>query len=508
MVPVLVIIALLIAVAVFYATRTTNTDSVLEASGVLEAETVTVASEIAAKVSTIDVEEGDRVARGDVLASLESRALEARVRQARAARRIAEINLAIASKSARSEQLRQARAAMDQAAAQRSAALRAYALAREMYGVRAAEAPAYTQAKGQVDVLTRQRNLLEDAYAKAGSVPSSLFAYQAKYQRDQADAAYEQALALATETSQAVAAYRSYLDSLVPDYLVKVGSTYAPASHDPAYLSVAQEALAGYNELLSRQKEAESALDRAEATREAAEAAYASALAVSEATSQKELRALEQQLEGVEAQLEAAQSAYETARTLYERGFQERNLMNQALAQADVAGAAYDAARAQYDMLKAGATAEQREIAAAQLEQASAALEEAQSYLDKATVLAPIEGIVQDVFFNPGESVLPGSPLFRIVNLKKMYLTVYMEEPYLGRISVGQSVSISVDSYPNRTFRGRIARISTEAEFTPTGVQTKEERTTTVYAVKIRVDNDRGLLKSGMPADATIRLAR
>lgn len=489
-----------------YASSSGATDSVLEASGVLEAESVTVVAEVAGKVERVFVEEGDEVTAGAVLATLDSAALEAKVRQARAARRIAELNLKLASSPARSEQVRQARAAMDQAAAQRAGALRAYGLAREAYAMRAAESPAYVQARSQVAVLENQRQLLAGAYDAARSVDASVYAYEAKFALDEAAAAYERAAALAAETSQALAACEAYLGSLVPDYLVVSGGAYVPSTHDPAYLGIAQEALAQYAEAKARNAEAKAALSQAAGVLAAAQSAYAAARTVGEMTKQKDVAALQRQLESVEAQLDAANDAYEQARALYEAGINERSLMSQARTQADVAAAAYDAAKAQYDLLLAGATPEQRAIADAQLDQAEAALDEALAYLDRATLRAPMRGIVQDAFFRRGESVLPGSPLFRIIDPERISLVVYIEEAYLGRIRVGQPVSVVVDAFADRSFRGTIARISTEAEFTPTGVQTKSERTTTVYAVTIRVRNEGGVLKAGMPADARIDL--
>jgi HlyD family secretion protein len=73
-------------------------------------------------------------------------------------------------------------------------------------------------------------------------------------------------------------------------------------------------------------------------------------------------------------------------------------------------------------------------------------------------------------------------------------------------VKIGQEAKISVDSYKDKTYNGKVIYISPEAEFTPKNIQTKDERTKLVYAVKIKVKNENGELKNGMPADAIINL--
>ena len=91
-----------------------------------------------------------------------------------------------------------------------------------------------------------------------------------------------------------------------------------------------------------------------------------------------------------------------------------------------------------------------------------------------------------------------------IANLEEVKLTVYIPENRYGRIQLGQQVDVQVDSYPGQVYKGTVVYISSEAEFTPRNVQTKEERVNTVFAVKILIPNPDHDLKPGMPADATI----
>ena len=92
-----------------------------------------------------------------------------------------------------------------------------------------------------------------------------------------------------------------------------------------------------------------------------------------------------------------------------------------------------------------------------------------------------------------------------IANLDEVTLTIYIPEDEIGKVKVGQTVEVSVDSFPGKVFEGRVNYIASEAEFTPKNVQTKKERVNMVFAVKVKIPNPGHELKPGMPADATIK---
>jgi HlyD family secretion protein len=108
----------------------------------------------------------------------------------------------------------------------------------------------------------------------------------------------------------------------------------------------------------------------------------------------------------------------------------------------------------------------------------------------------------------PGELVTPGAPIVRLAALDSVWLKVYIPEPEMGRVKLGQSAQVTSDSYPDKQYAGRVIEISQEAEFTPKNVQTKEERVKQVFWVKIGVDNPDRELKPGMPADAEISVGK
>jgi multidrug resistance efflux pump len=109
---------------------------------------------------------------------------------------------------------------------------------------------------------------------------------------------------------------------------------------------------------------------------------------------------------------------------------------------------------------------------------------------------------------NVGELAAPNFSLLTIADLDQVTLTVYVPENQIGLVKVGQTVHVNVDSFPERTFSGEVVHIASRAEFTPKNVQTKEERVSTVFAVKIGIPNPDHALKPGMPADAQILVVK
>ncbi len=179
-------------------------------------------------------------------------------------------------------------------------------------------------------------------------------------------------------------------------------------------------------------------------------------------------------------------------------------LVDAAQAQYQISEANVAVAQAQLDALQAGATEEEIEATEAQVQQAEAALATLQVQLDKMTLQSPRTGIVLERMVNVGEIAPPNFSLLTIADLGQVTLTVYVPENEIGLVKVGQNVEVRVDSFPERTFNGEVVYIASQAEFTPKNVQTKEERVSTVFAVKIEIPNPDQALKPGMPADARI----
>ncbi|MCX6029433.1 MAG: efflux RND transporter periplasmic adaptor subunit [Chloroflexi bacterium] len=178
-------------------------------------------------------------------------------------------------------------------------------------------------------------------------------------------------------------------------------------------------------------------------------------------------------------------------------------------AQANAAEAAYRmaaagvaTAQANLDLALAGVPAEQIQAAEALVRQAQGGVQTSQVKRDQARILAPQAGTVTAVVQRRGEVVAAGSPIVRLADLRQVTLTVYVPEPQLGRVRLGQAVQVAVDAFSDRFFPGAVTQVASQAEFTPRNIQTRQERANTVFAVKITLANPDGVLKPGMPADA------
>lgn len=172
-----------------------------------------------------------------------------------------------------------------------------------------------------------------------------------------------------------------------------------------------------------------------------------------------------------------------------------------AQAQVDAAAAQRDAVAANLEALLNGARPEEITAPKAQVDAAQAQLDALDQQLVKFTLTAPWDGILLTRSIEPGETALPGAILLKIGRLDLLELTVYLPEDRFGLVTPGQTAEARVDAYPGTVFPGTVLRVADEAEFTPTNIQTKDDRVRLVYAVVISLDNPDLLLKPGMIAD-------
>ncbi|HYL38821.1 MAG TPA: efflux RND transporter periplasmic adaptor subunit [Bryobacteraceae bacterium] len=142
----------------------------------------------------------------------------------------------------------------------------------------------------------------------------------------------------------------------------------------------------------------------------------------------------------------------------------------------------------------------------ADVQRARAQVAMTQTQINDTVVTSPIDGVVLVKAAEIGEVLAAGTTLVTIGDIDHPWLRAYISETDLGRVKLGQPVQLTSDSFPGKTYPGRVAFISSEAEFTPKQIQTREERVKLVYRIKIDVDNPRHELKSNMPVDAEIQL--
>lgn len=218
---------------------------------------------------------------------------------------------------------------------------------------------------------------------------------------------------------------------------------------------------------------------------------------------------------------EAAQDYYDEALSNLDDAEEAYNdLMNNdeaedleyARGQVLVARQRYDAAYARLLTLQTGEQSPSVIAAAKALDQAESALAQAEASLAlvdaqiaKLTVNAPMNGVVLTRNVEPGEFVQPGATTLTIGNINELTITVYIPEDRYGEISLGQSATLTADSFPDVTFDATVIQIADKAEFTPRNVQTVEGRSSTVFAIKLSVQDPDGMLKIGMPADVVFK---
>jgi HlyD family secretion protein len=172
--------------------------------------------------------------------------------------------------------------------------------------------------------------------------------------------------------------------------------------------------------------------------------------------------------------------------------------------QIEQAKAGLDQTVAAYSLVSAGPRNETVKQAEAKMHLAEVSLNQAKQVLDYTNLNSPFDGVVLSKGSEPGEFVNTGSTIVTIANLENVHMRCYINEKYLGRINLGQTVNVYTDSYPQKSYTGTISYISEKAEFTPKTVQTREERVKLMYLVKITIDNASGELKAGMPSNCTI----
>ncbi|MDZ4246363.1 MAG: efflux RND transporter periplasmic adaptor subunit [Dehalococcoidia bacterium] len=462
-------------------TQNKGNASGISATGFIEAEQVSISSEVGGKILDITVGEGDWVQAGSKLASLDDNILGKQIHQAEMSLELAMANQSVVLAGPRQEEISQKAALLRQAEAVRDGAKTAWADARAVLNEPQELNARIVAAWGQVGVAQQNVEAAEKARENASleyeaSLKEAGAALEvAAHQVEQARVNLEQASRMRYALLPPVRT-----DAwLRPPYGVQNDLQYELNTFQE---QIAREAL---DASLAAKEIAQSRVDRllkAPTFIDAARGQYNIALASFEMA-----KAVLADLSATRNNPLALKSQANSAETRYWQ-----------------AAAAVDAARASLDAAMEGATPEQRSVAQAQVRQSEAALQLLRAQREKMTITSPISGSVAELSARRGEVIQPGFAFIKIVDLQTVTLKVYIPEIRIGLLKYGSAASVSVDSYPGRTFTGRITFISPEAEFTPRNIQTKEERVKTVFAVKITIDNPDGVLKPGMPADALI----
>ena len=420
--------------------QTATAEEALSASGFIEAEEFSLTAEVSGRISQVLADEGNEVEKGDTLVILDDALTQAQLREAQAAVQIAQAALAQVKASSRPEAIRQAEAALAQAQAARDGAYQAW---QDALAIR--NDPQELEA--QIDATRTQ---LEVAECQIQAAVAATGASQAEYDM------------LARAADLVSDPFRVYFSIPTPFGPIRKSITIKSNKGDR------EEVYFQWNLSTRRLTSSWEAVAMAQAARDGAQAAL------------EDLLAIRENPQELDTQVDVAKAQY------------------------DRAEAAVQAAQAQLEALKAGATQEQIAVVEAQVKQAQAAADLLKVQLDKMTLTAPTSGLVMERTVHRGEMGAAGATLMTIANLDEVTLTIYIPEDEIGKVKVGQTVGVSVDSFPDKVFEGQVSYIASEAEFTPKNVQTKKERVNMVFAVKVKIPNPEHELKPGMPADAGI----
>jgi len=213
-----------------------------------------------------------------------------------------------------------------------------------------------------------------------------------------------------------------------------------------------------------------------------------------------------------EKERDAVRLRYETALPEYERSRETYDLVREGsreetilTAEARVAEGEALLNQARSNLVRIEAAKREVEAAGSIVAAARSALNQTAIQLDYTQLKAPREGIITSRSIEPGEVVTPGREVLTLSDLATVDLKLFIDETQIGKVKLGQEVEVRVDTFPDKTFAGRVTFISPEGEFTPKIIQTRKERVKLVYLVKVSIPNPQHELKSGMPADAWLR---
>ena len=474
--PAIIIVALLVILSIYFiATQVlSNKNGALTASGTIEAVQVNVAPEIAGKVTEVLADEGQPVSTGDPLLHLDPSLLSA--------------------------QRAVAAAGLESAKAGAQTAQSALSTAQSQYQITLEAALAQDKKARIQDWFSKDPNQFEQPdwyFSRAEQLQS------AQDQVDIASKALEEArtnlenINTSVEKAEFLKAEKRLLDARLAYLMAKDVNNLAQNSADAnapvgRYNSRHCGTNEGYvvdNKHLTNlvygcrgddhlSEVGDNLFDAAEKELDEAQKAYDALLTTQAADDVLQMR----------AEVSVAQERYHAALD-YLRKFQtgEQSM-------------AVTAAGGVLSQAQAGAEQSQKAV-----EQAQANLDLLDTQIAKLTISSPMDGVALTRNVEVGEFVQPGATAFVLGQLDDLTITVYVPENRIGEVSLGQQAEVTVDSFPNLPFTAEVIQIADKAEFTPRNVQTVEGRSSTVYAIKLKVNDPEGKLKIGMPADVVFK---
>jgi HlyD family secretion protein len=221
----------------------------------------------------------------------------------------------------------------------------------------------------------------------------------------------------------------------------------------------------------------------------------AAQLAEAEAGPRKEeIAAAKAEWEAQTTQLELARADWKRTEDLFAKKVISETERDRMLASARGLEKTVAAAKARHDLLVAGTRPER-------IAQIRAQLAELDTQLREMKIESPTNCVLEVLSVKVGDVVAPNREVATVLLTNHLWVRVFVPEPWLGHVKLGDAVKARVDSFPAKDFAGAVEQIQRSAEFTPRNVQTVGERVKQVFGVKVRLDNSDGQLRAGMAAD-------
>lgn len=244
----------------------------------------------------------------------------------------------------------------------------------------------------------------------------------------------------------------------------------------------------------------------------------------------QEIEAARSRLVAAQAELKLARQKHDRRAGLFERNAISREEFDAISEQLDAAQAIADMREQELELLEIGTREEEKREARAQLDeayqawqlakkgyrqesinQAKAARDAAQAALDvireqmkELTIRCPVDGVIEALELQQGDLVPAGAPVLSVMDDRHLWVRAYVPQNRVG-LQVGQRLKVTADSFPGKPFLGEVTFISRQAEFTPSNVQTPEERSKQVFRIKVTLLEGLDKLRPGMTADVWLK---
>ncbi len=233
----------------------------------------------------------------------------------------------------------------------------------------------------------------------------------------------------------------------------------------------------------------------------------------------EEIKAQQSNLKSIEAQIEGSRKNYnhrlknyEKTLNLYENSAVSEQQLDDAKALLDNEATninslekQYDGVKAQLDLLIAGATDQKIKMIESEVEIARSEVDIINNQIEKGKVISSIDGTIQNMNYSVGELITTGGSIATIIEDNNLWVKIYIPEKQLHKISINDELNLRLDFMKDEKIVGKVIYISSEAEFTPKNVESKESKTETVFEVKVKIVDSIDRLKPGMLVDVVLK---